>query len=120
MPAFGAPKDSRLRAAKWTSMADNPEKPWWLRLDGLPPVKAPPSSSTRIGRWEHAALRRPARFGWGLGVVAGIAWASLFFFIYEASVPTSVLLGAGTAVLWGLPHTAALRARSRRLAADDR
>ena len=24
-------------------MADNREKPWWLRLDGLPPVKAPPT-----------------------------------------------------------------------------
>ncbi len=100
-------------------MADNREKPWWLRLDGLPPVKAPPSPSTRIGRWEHAALRRPARFGWGLGVVIGVVWAALFLFIYEASVLTSVLLGAGTAVLWGLLQTAVLRSRSNRLATDE-
>lgn len=100
-------------------MATKKDKPWWRRVDGLPPVKPPRPESSRLGQLDRAARHRPTRFAWAIGGTVGIGMAANFYFINHTSAVTAVLFGLGTAVVWGLVQNEALRARARQVEADE-
>lgn len=77
------------------------EKPWWLRLDGMPPT-------TNLDR---AVWRHPARWGIGIGTFQFLAWLCVSRFILNASwvlaFSTALLLGA----FWAVTQTMLMKAQ---------
>ena len=101
-------------------MAECDDKPWWRQWDGLPPVKPLPPESTLNGRLTRAGLRHPSRYGWGVGVVVGAAWAVMFRVVNGARMSTALLFGLGLGALFGFMQAQALKAQARRRGITDR
>lgn len=100
-------------------MAGQQEKPWWRQLYGLPPVGPLPRPDSLDGRLTRAALRHPARYGWGLGTFMAVCWTASFRFAMGAETATAVLLGLGIGIFWGVMQTEATKAKARQLGTDD-
>lgn len=85
-------------------MTEQREKPWWLRLDGMPPT-------TDLDR---AVWRHPARWGIGIGTFQFLAWLCVSRFILNASwflaVSTALFLGA----FWAVTQTVLMKAQAEK------
>lgn len=66
-------------------------KPWWRRLDGVPPERSEKLASPS-SRW---ALQNPWMAGGAIGLCVAVLQTLSFGLVFEASWMSAVLLGVG-------------------------
>jgi hypothetical protein len=97
-------EEARSSLAKRARMAEHDEKPWWRRLDGMPPT-------TKL---DEAAWRHPARYGVGLGVFQFVAWLFIAKLIFGASWAVAFATASVIGSFWAGTQTMVMKAQAQR------
>lgn len=88
-------------------MQESDQKPWWRRMDGVPPaIDRPPKG--RLDRW---AIEKPVAAALIAAIVVGLASVLLA----NGSPTPRVLTGLGFVIVFGVIQWAVLDLRRRRL-----